>query len=177
MSVAEIRTLKRTLQRGLIPQLSAARREEGLEECGGVISKDAEEDFDAVVEARVGEDFETGADGATFGVIGAVDEARNAGLNHGAGAHGAGFESHVQRGTGQAIVGENASAFAKHDDFGVSSRIVIANGAVARAGDDFVFVDEDSADGDFAGLRGGASFGKCELHVIEVRRHLNSSEE
>ncbi len=155
----------------------AAGGEEGLEEGGGFVGEDAGEDFDAVIEARVGEDFETGANGAAFGVVGTVDEARYAGLNHGAGAHGAGFEGDIERGSSQAVVGKDACGFAKNDDFGVSGGIVVANCAVTGASDDFIFVNEDSADGNFTGFGGGAGFVERELHVVEIGRHLNCPEE
>lgn len=148
-----------------------------MEEGGGFAGEEAGEDFDAVVEAWVGEDFEAGADGSAFGVVGAVNEARNASLNDGAGAHGARFESDVERCTGEAIVGENAGCFTKDDDFRVSGGIVVANGAIAGAGDDFILVSEDGADGNFAGFGGCASLVEGELHEVKIGRHGNSQEE
>lgn len=153
----------------------AAGGEKGLEEGSRFFGEDARDDFDAVVEARVGEDFETGADGTTFGIVGAVDEARNAGLNHGAGAHRAGLDRDVKSGSSKAIVCESASGFAEDDDFGVSGRVDVANGAIARPGDDFVFEYKDGADGDFTGFGGGSSFSQRELHVVKISGHFKKN--
>src|SRR6267154_1733021 len=89
-----------------------------------------------MVESRVGEDFEAGADGAAFGVVGAVDEAGDAGLNDGAGAHAAGLDGDVKGGVGEAVVAEEASGLAEDDDFGVGGGVTIAGGAVAGTGED-----------------------------------------
>src|ERR1700693_494066 len=61
--------------------LLSAHGEKRLEHGGGFSGQDACGDFDLMVEARIGKDFKAGADGAALGVVGAVDEARNAGLN------------------------------------------------------------------------------------------------
>ncbi len=78
--------------------------EERLEDGGAVGGEDAGRDFNLMVEARVGEDFEAGADGAAFGIVGAVDEARNTGLDDGACAHAAGLDGDVERGITKAVV-------------------------------------------------------------------------
>ena len=124
----------------------------------------------------MGEDLEAGTDGTAFGVLCAVNKARNASLNHGTGAHGAGLKRDIESGAGEAVVGKGASGCPKDDDFSVSGGVVVANGAVAGTGDDFVFVDEDCADGDFTGLGGGAGFVERELHVVEIGRHLEKKE-
>jgi len=103
-----------------------------------------------VVEARIGKDFEAGADGAALGVVGAVDEARDAGLNDRAGAHAAGLDGDVKRRVREAIVAEEACGFTKDDDFGVGGWIVVADGAVAGASDHFSVVNQDGSDGHFA---------------------------
>jgi len=79
--------------------------EERLEERGGFFREDAGGDFDTMIQARMREDFETRADGATARIVGTVDEFRNAGLDHGAGTHRAGLERDVHRGARKTIVG------------------------------------------------------------------------
>src|SRR5260370_19539078 len=64
---------------GLKCVLLAAFCEERLEDGGAVVGEDAGGDFDVMVEARVGEDFEAGADGAAFGIGGAGAEAGRTG--------------------------------------------------------------------------------------------------
>jgi len=142
-----------------------------LEERGGFFSEDTGGDFDTVIQARVREDFETRADGATARIVGAVDEFCNAGLDHGAGTHRAGLERDVHRGAGKTIVGEKAGAFTEGNDFGVSGGVVVADRAIAGLRDDFVFTDEEGTDRNFSGGSGGASFVKSELHEIEISGH------
>ncbi len=146
--------------------------EEGLEDGGGFGGEDAGGDFHLVVEAGVGEDFETGTNCAALGVVGAVDEAWNAGLDYCASAHAARLDGDVERGTGKTIVAEEARGFAKDDDFGVGGGIVAANGAVAGAGDDFAIVREDGADGHFAGGGRRTRFFESGLHELDVGFHL-----
>src|SRR2546430_17331922 len=77
--------------------LLAAFTEERLDDCGAVGAEDAGSDFYLVVEARVGEDLETGADGAAFGIVVAVYEARDAALDEGARDHAPGVTVAIGR--------------------------------------------------------------------------------
>jgi hypothetical protein len=125
-----------------------------------------------MVEVRVREDLEAGADGAALGVVSTVDEARDTGLDDGACAHGAGLDGDVEDGVGEAIITKAASGFAKNDDFSVGGRVAIANGAIAGASEDFAVVDDYCADRDFSGLGRGASFRESLLHDLDVGLHL-----
>ena len=58
----------------------AARCEERLDDGCTFGGEDARSDFHLMIKARVGEDFEARADGAAFGIVGAVDETRDTGL-------------------------------------------------------------------------------------------------
>ncbi len=146
--------------------------EERLDHGGAVGDEDAGRDFYMMIEARVGEHFEAGAEGAAFGVVGAVDEARDTRLDDGACAHAAGLNSNVERSIGEAVVAEQAGGFAEYDDFGVGGGVAVADGAVAGASDDLAVMDEDRADGDFAACRCGAGFSECFLHELDVSFHL-----
>ena len=130
----------------------AAFGEKRLDYGGAISGQDASGDINLVVEARVGEDFEAGADGAAFGVVSPVDEARNAGLDDGAGAHAAGLDSDVQRGIGKAVIAEEMGGFAENDDLGVCGGVTVANGAIAGTCEDLAVMYEDGANGDFAGI-------------------------
>ena len=125
-------------------------------------------DFHFVIESGVGEDFETRTDCAAFRVVCAVDQTRDAGLDHGAGAHAAGLQSDEECCVGHTIVPEEASCFTDHDDFGVGGGIAIANRAVAGAGEDFTVVGDAGADRDFAGGHRCARFFEGELHERDV---------
>src|ERR1700674_4234259 len=112
-----------------------------------------------MVEARMGEGFEAGADAAALGIVGAVDEAGSASLDQRAGAHGAGLDGYVQSGTSEAVVAKEACGFAKDDDFGMGGGVIVADGAIAGAREDFAVVDKHGADGDFAGCGRETRFG------------------
>lgn len=146
--------------------------EERLDDGGAVGGEDVGRDFYLMVEAGVGEDFEAGADGAAFGIIGAVDKARDTGLDDGARTHAARLNGDVKRGVREAVVAKEAGGFAQRDDFGVGSGVAIANGAIASTGEDFAVVDDHGADGDFAGRGCGAGFRECFLHELGVGFHV-----
>ena len=142
-----------------------------MEKGGGVGCEEAGCDFDLVVEFGVGENFEAGAEGAAFGIVGGVDEAGNASLDDRAGAHGAGFEGDVKSCVGKAIVAEEAGGFADDHDFGVGGGIIVADGAIAGANEDGSRTNKQRANGDFAGFGGSAGFVESELHEIGVVSH------
>ena len=152
--------------------LLAAFGEERLDDGGAVGGEDARRDFYMMVKVPVGEDFEAGADGAAFGIVGAIDEARDTGLDHGARAHAAGLDGDVQRSIGKAIVSEKTGGFTKDDDFGVGSGVAITDGAVVRTRQNLACMDEHGADGDFAGFGGGAGLSKSFLHELDIDFHL-----
>ena len=113
-----------------------------------------------MVEFGAGEDLEAGAEGAAFGVVGSVDDAGDARLDDGSGAHGAGFEGDVESGAGEPVIVDGLGHFTNGDDFGVGGGVVIADGAIAGAHEDGATVDHDCADGYFAGFGGGLGFGE-----------------
>jgi hypothetical protein len=157
-------------------RLLAAGAEEVGEEGAALFGEEAGDDLDFVVELGVVHDGEDGAAGAGFGVGCGVDEARDASMEDGAGTHGAGFEGDVEGAAlvifvEQAVVFEGAAGLAEGYDFGVGGGVVVAENAVLAAGDDFAAVDDDGADGDFAGEFGGAGFGYGGAEVGEVVSH------
>ena len=152
--------------------LLAALSEERLNDGGAVGGEDTGGDFHLMIEARVGEDFEAGADGTAFGIVGAVDETRDTGLDDGARAHAAGLDGDVECGIGEAMVAKKTGGFAKNNNFGVGGGVAITDGAIASTGEDFALMDDHGADGDFAGYGRGTSFGQGFLHVLDVSFHL-----
>jgi hypothetical protein len=156
----------------LKPVPLAAFGEERLEDGGAVGGEDARGNFYVMVEARVGEDFEAGADGTALGIFGTVDEARDAGLDDGAGAHAARLDGDVERCVGEAIVAEKTSGFAKYNHFRVGRGVIVADGAIAGTGQNLAVVDEHSADRDFAGLGGGTGLSKSFPHELDVGFHV-----
>jgi hypothetical protein len=85
--------------------------EEGLEDGGAVCCEDTGSDFDLMVEAWIGKNFEARADGSAFGVVRTVYQTRDAGLNDRAGAHAAGLDGDVKGGLGETIVAEQTRGF------------------------------------------------------------------
>jgi len=142
--------------------------EKGLEQGSGLFGQDAGSDFDLVVEFGAGEDFKTGTEGAAFWIVGCIDETRDAGLDDCAGAHGTRLEGYVQGCFRQAIICELLCCFAQDHDFGMSSRVAVADGAIAAARQDFAAINQHGADGDFAGFGGGARFFECQLHEFLI---------
>ncbi len=149
-----------------------ARSEERLDDGGAVRGEDAWGDFNLMVEARVGKDLEAGAHGAAFGIVGTVDEARDAGLDDGARAHAAGFDGDIERRVCKAVVSEKAGGFAQRDDFGVRGGIAIADRAIASTGEDFAVMDKHGPDGDFAGCGCGTSLRESFLHELDISFHI-----
>src|SRR5712691_11062814 len=111
-----------------------------------------------MIETRVREEFEAGADRAALGVVSAVDQARDASLDYGAGAHAAGLDGDVESGVSKAVVAEKTGGPAKDDDFRVGGGVVVADCTVVRTRENLAVVDEHGPDGDFAGCGGCLSF-------------------
>lgn len=145
--------------------------EERLDDGGAFGGEDARSDFYLMIKARLGQDFKAGADGAAFGIVGAVDETRDTGLDHGASAHAAGLNGDIESGACKAIVAESAGGFAQSYDFGVGGRIAIADGPIARTGKNLAVVDKHRTDGDFTGRCRGAPFSERFLHELDISFH------
>jgi hypothetical protein len=146
----------------------AAVGEEGLEKGSCFSGEHGRGNLDLVVELRTGEQFEAGAERAPLWVVGCVDQARDARLDDGSGAHGAGFEGNVKGGLREALVAEFARGCTKHHDFGVCGRVAIAYGAIAAANENFPAIDKHSADGNFAGFGTGARLFQRDLHEFRI---------
>jgi len=151
---------------------SAACGEEGLEKGTGFCCENAGGDFNLVIQSGAGEKFEAGAEGAPFWIVGSVDESGDACLDDCAGAHCAWLERYIKNCFREAIIRKLLCGFAKHDNFGVRGGVAVANGAVAAAGENLIPMDEHGADGDFAGLGGGAGFFQRDLHEFLITHCL-----
>src|SRR5882724_7684874 len=116
-------------------------------------------------------DREDRATSAGFGVGGGVDEATDAGVEDGSGAHGAGLEGGVEGAVFEAVVVERAAGFAEGYELGVCGGVAVAEDSVLASADDFVFVDYDCAYRDLAVGLGGLGFGYGGSEVVEVVFH------
>src|SRR5262245_38110298 len=102
-----------------------AGAEEGAEEVAALGGEDAGGDGETVVEARVGGDVGEAADGAGLGVGGAEDEAAEARVHEGAGAHETGLERDVEGRGLQVPVAERARGLPKRQQLGVRGRVAV----------------------------------------------------
>ena len=112
----------------------------------------AESDFHLVVEPGVGQDLEASAYRPALWVIRAVDQPRNARLNHCARAHTARLNGYIESRLCKPVIAENPCGFAQNNDFGVRRRVAIPDGAVPRARDDSAFVHQHRSDRHFSGV-------------------------
>lgn len=103
-----------------------------------------------MIQFWVCENFEAGADGSAFGVIGTIDEPRNSGVDHRTRTHTARLDGDIQSRASQPVIPQNASRLANDDDFRMRGRVTIANGPIAAASYNSIFVHQERADGDFA---------------------------
>jgi hypothetical protein len=147
---------------------SAAFAEEGAEEAGAFVGEDAGGDGHLVVEAGMVEDLEDGTGCAGLGIGGSANEAAEAGVDHGAGAHGAGFEGDIEAAVEEAVVADGGGGGAEGDHLGVGGGVAVAEDAILAAREDFAVADDDGADGDFAGVGGGAGFSEGLAHKFFV---------
>jgi hypothetical protein len=154
----------------------ASGAEEVGEERAALFGEKAGGDFDFVVELGMVHDGEDGAAGSGFGVGCGVNEASNARVENGSGAHGAGFECGVEGAVFESIVAEVKARFAEGDDLGVGGGVGVAEDSVLAAADDLVFADYNCADGDFAAGFGGFGFGYGDAEKQVVARDCEIGE-
>ena len=126
-----------------------------------------------MVELRMVEDGEDGTAGSGFGIGGGVDEATDASVQDGSGAHGTGFEAGVEGAVFEAVVAEMEAGFAEGYDLGVGGGVGVAEDSVLAAADDLVVVDDDCAYGDFAVRFGRVGFGNGGSEIVEVAIHAS----
>ncbi len=129
---------------------STPRREERLQQGSTILGEHARRNLDAVIQLGGREQFEARTKRASFRIIGAVHQPWDARLHHRACAHAAGFQRNVKSSVGESIISEESRSLADGHNFRVRRRVVIANGAIAGAGEHFVLVSENSPNGNFA---------------------------
>lgn len=118
------------------------------------VFQDAAFDCRVFIQQRVGKQIDYAACRAGFGFCRAVDDAADAGLDDGGGAHGAGFERDVEVALVEAVVLKGGTCGGKGADFGVAADVVVVDAGVVGGGDDLIVGDNDRADRDFADAGG-----------------------
>jgi len=137
---------------------SPASREKGLQQGSALSGENARSNFDLVIQRAAREHFETRTNRPAFGIIRAINDPRNARLNDSARTHAARFQRDVECRASHAVISQRLRRFADHDDFGVSRRIAVANGAIPRARENFSFMNDESANGNLSSDGRGARF-------------------
>ncbi len=114
-------------------------------------------------------DVEDGSGGAGLGVGRGIDEARDARMDHRAGAHRARLDGGVELAAIQAVVVSGGAGLAQSEDLGVGAGIVVHDGAVMGARRRAMpSRDDDAADGNFAQGFGVAREGEGFMHPVFV---------
>gem|GEM_PF-6349606 len=85
-------------------------------------------------------------------------------MGHGSGAHGAGFERHIQFTMQKAVVSDGISCCAHGYYLGVRGGIHVAENTILSVGDDLAIEDDNSTNGNFSGGGRQVGFLKCSLH-------------
>lgn len=103
-------------------------------------------------------------DGACFGIVGAVHQAADAGMNQRARAHGARLNCSKQLAVAQTVVTDVDTGVTQGDDLGMGGGIVVREIAIPSATDDLVFTDYNRAYRHFSHLQ-------CSLGAAEGLFH------
>jgi hypothetical protein len=89
-------------------------------------------------------------DRSGLGVVRAVYQAADAGVNERARAHGARFNCSKEVAVAEAVVTEVLTSFAERDDLGVGGGVVVGEVAIPSAADDAIAMNDDGSDGHLA---------------------------
>jgi hypothetical protein len=96
------------------------------------------------------EDALDGMYGSGLGIVCPIDQASNAGLRCGAGAHSARLNGYVQVAISQPIISERGSSLAQSDDLSVRCRVGVDDVAIKPAAYYSSFANHYRADRNFA---------------------------
>jgi hypothetical protein len=125
-----------------------------------------------MIQAVVVDHGQDGMNGPGFGIVRAVNQAPDAGMNQRSRTHGARFNCSKQVTADQPVIPENAAGFPKGNHLGMRCRIVVGEVAVPASSNDATLVHDNRADGDFAGLECALGATKGLLHPELVGRML-----
>src|SRR5271157_1131274 len=149
--------------------------EERLHQVHAARGQNSRTDLYLVVELGMVEHLQHGMHRSGLGVFRAIDQAPDSRVRDGAGAHGAGLDSHVEIAIEQTIVAEGFSSFAQGEYFGVPCRIVGCERAVESAAYESSAVHDDRPDGNFAHRQGALCLAQRFFHPELVGEgHENS---
>ncbi len=121
-----------------------------------------------VIQAGFGEQVDDAAGGAGLRIARAENHAFDARMHDRAGAHGAGFQGHIQGATGQAVVAQTGRRVTQGHDFSMRRRIVPTDGLIETATDDLAIADNQRTHRHFTGSAGFARQIERQCHVSVV---------
>src|SRR6187399_1575813 len=149
--------------------LLAPLREKRLQQSAAFLGEDPALEGGVVVEPFHRRQVDHAPASPGLGVGRAEDDSRDAGVQHGAHAHGAGLERHVELATGEPVVAQAGGRLAQGDDLGVGGGIGGADRPVPPAPDDLAVLDDDGADRNLPVSRG--LFGEAQRFAHERHSH------
>ncbi len=103
-------------------------------------------------------------DGARLGIVRAIDQALDAGMQQGPRTHGTRFDRNKQFALSQAMIADGGACLTQSDDFGMGGGVGIGDIAVPAPSDGASAADYDCADRNFAGFEGSRSSAQRFLH-------------
>jgi len=104
-----------------------------------------------------------------LGIFRSVDQAANAGVGDGAGAHRARLNRDVDVAIEQTIVADGEPGFAQGNDLGMRRRIIRSDRAIAAAPDDLAVAHDHRSDRHFAEREGTLRLAQRFFHEQLVR--------
>ena len=138
---------KQILQSSLPSPGTSALLEEAAQQVAAFLGQNIPLTIEAMIEALIrGQEVEDAAAGTALGVAGTENDAGDAGMDEGTGAHGAGFEGDVEGGGGEAIVAEALAGGAEGADLSVGAGVMGGDGAVPALAQDLAGGDQHRPD-------------------------------
>src|ERR1700722_15107278 len=137
----------------------------------GFIGRDSLLDLHLVVELGVIQHCKNRAACARFGICGGVNKAIDARMDHGSGAHGAGLKRDVEGAAVETIIAKDTGGFTNGDDFCVGRGIDVAQDAILAARNDCASMNDDRANGNFAGFSRQSRLGQRGLYRFWILDH------
>jgi hypothetical protein len=153
---------------GCAGELGAPRAKKRLQTLAARLLQDATGNLDAVIQTLGIEGMRSAVDRAAFRIVSAEYQAPDAGVNHGAGAHQAGFQRDVQRAAREPVIAEPLRGLTHGNDFGMGSRIVTGDRAIPALADKLAVLHHDSSDRHFPFL--GTALGQRQriVHPADI---------
>src|SRR5689334_15067753 len=115
---------------------SATSGKKLLQQCCRLCVQQAADYDGVVIEARLEERIRNASARAGFGVARAVNNPRDARVQHRAGAHDARLERHVELTAGETVIAETLRGVTQRNDFGMRRGVVGLYRMVVAAADD-----------------------------------------